>query len=278
MDAINSLKDILNERLFNCVQQFTDQNINEIRIRNGLPLVIICGGKTFTAETVAGSSDIQYVIEHAAKFSIHSHKEQICRGFIDYNGLRIGLCGTAVNDGDKLSSVIDISSLNVRVPSEIRGIFDEEPDLLLPPRNTLIISPPGCGKTTALRELIRLSSDLGYRTSVADERNEIAAKCGNVINFYLGRNTDVITNMPKTEAVSRLLRAMNPQIIALDELSGASEISTVKNAALSGVIIFATAHGKDSSDAAKLDLDFFERYISISVHNGKRVYRIDNKQ
>lgn len=272
MDDVESLRSVLNEKLFMGVRPYTGNGLNELRLRIGKPLIILCRNASYSAEVTVDSADIQYVIEHAAKCSLHSHREEICKGYIDYNGLRIGLCGTAIHKEGSLYTFSDISSLNIRVPSEVKGIFDLNTAKIIPPKNTIIISPPGYGKTTALRELIRVVSDKGCRVAVVDERNEIAAKNGAYTNFDIGINTDVLTDVAKTEAVSLLLRSMNPEIIAVDELSGQKDTDCLRSLRLNGVLVFATAHGSGKSDAIKKGLDFFERYIVIKKHDGVRKF------
>lgn len=262
----------MNERLYACVEPFLKRPVNEIRLRIGAPVCVVCGSTTYKTMVIAESEDINYIIEHASECSVHSHREQICRGFIDYNGLRIGICGTGIYKEGKLHSVEDISSLNIRVPAEVKGIFNSYTSYILPPKNTLIISPPGFGKTTALRELIRVVSDNGYRVALVDERNEIAAKYREFNSFDLGVNTDVMTNLSKSDAADIILRSMNPEIIAVDELSGHGDMEIMRNAALNGIVLFATAHGRGTDDIKKKGLDFFESYVVIQKADDRYLY------
>lgn len=254
------------------MKPYLNAPVNEVRLRIGAPVGIISGDTAYNTAVTVDSDDIQYVIEHAVRSSVHSHREQLCNGYIDYNGLRIGLCGTGIYKEGKLHSIADISSLNIRVPAERKGIFAGFEQYIFPLGNTLIISPPGGGKTTALRELVRTVSERGFRVSVVDERNEIAAKTGAVMGFELGKTTDVMTNLPKVHAIEMLLRSMNPEIIALDELSGQSDIEKIRSAVLNGIVIYATCHGTDTDDAKKKGLDFFERYLVIKKTDGRHVY------
>lgn len=251
---------------------FRDEQVNEIRIRAGMPVSAVCGSRTFESNVIADISDIEYILERASQYSLYSRRTQLCSGFIDFNGLRIGICGTAMMKEDALYSFSNICSLNIRIPREQKGILDDFSSHLSPPRSTLIVSPPGCGKTTALRELIRITSENGYRVSAADERNELAAKCGSAYNFDLGRNTDIMTDLSKLQSLGLLLRTMNPEIIAVDELGGHDEIELLRSASLNGVTVYATAHGRSRRDAEQKGLDFFEEYMVIKVCGGNRRY------
>lgn len=154
----------------------------------------------------------------------------------------MGLCGEAVIKDGKLSGFRRISSLSVRLAREKIGIAEETADRLLAGEHiasTLIVSPPGGGKTTFLRDLIRCISQKGHRVCVVDERQELWA--GGALE--LGPTTDVLTGVPKVQAIPLLIRAMNPQVLALDEISGEGELEVARYASFSGIALLATAHG-----------------------------------
>lgn len=142
-----------------------------------------------------------------------------------------------------------ISSLAIRIPHEIRGCGQAVIDRLAASSgNVLILSPPGYGKTTFLRECIRQMSDAGQRVSVADERGELAAVYRGIPQFDLGKSSDVMSDVPKAQAVMMLLRAMNPQVIAMDEISSPEDIGAAETASGCGVRIIATAHAAGRSE------------------------------
>lgn len=162
------------------------------------------------------------------------------------NGCRMGLCGEAVIRDGKFYGLKSISSVVIRFAREVKGVAQTAAQQLLAQGNipsVLLVSPPGCGKTTFLRDLIRVVSDRGYRIAVVDERREIAAVKNAIPQLDVGTNTDVLSGCGKVEGIPLLLRVMNPQVIAVDELSGEQEAELVEKAAESGVSIFATVHG-----------------------------------
>lgn len=157
-------------------------------------------------------------------------------------GCRLGLCGEAVTKDGKLSGLRQLSSMSLRLARQVIGIAQEAGDKLTAGtgvESALILSPPGGGKTTFLRDLIRCISQKGYRVSVVDERRELGAEG----NLDLGPTTDVLWGVPKSQAIPLLIRAMNPQVLAVDEICGEEELEEVLYASFSGVALLATAHG-----------------------------------
>ena len=163
----------------------------------------------------------------------------------------MGLCGDAVMRDGKLCGLRKVRSAVIRIARERRGIAEEAASRLTARgyvESALIVSPPGRGKTTFLRDLIRAVSQRGYRVSVADERRELAGDDGRSMD--LGPCTDVLTGCPKTQAMRLLLRVMNPQVMAVDELSGQEECRLVSEIAGCGVAVFATVHGDSPGSLA----------------------------
>jgi len=200
------------------------------------------------SESPVRHEELSAVLELATGGSVHSSAESIKNGFITVSGgHRIGLCGTAVVQNKEISFIKDISSVSVRIAKEFTGIAEKlATELNMDGKfgNTLIISPPGYGKTTMLRDLIRvLSRD--YRVAVADERGEIAAKYKGTPQFDIGKHTDVMEGVNKANAIMLVLRAMSPQIIAVDEITAQEDIQAIEAAANCGVGLLATAHGYD---------------------------------
>ncbi len=163
-------------------------------------------------------------------------------------GDRMGLCGEALIQEGRLCGLRHVNSMVIRFARQCQGVAAEAADRLLKEEavpSVLIVSPPGQGKTTFLRDLIRLVSQRGIRVSVADERRELSAAREGVPQLDLGPATDVLTGCPKAQAMGLLLRVMNPQVLAVDELAGPEELSAVGEASASGVAVFATAHGEN---------------------------------
>ena len=181
---------------------------------------------------------------------------------------------------DDILLAVRISKELIGIGRELTGSLFENGEFL----STLIISPPGGGKTTLLRDIIRLVSDRGKRVSVADERGEIAALKGGIPQFNIGRHTDVLEFCPRAQAVIFLLRAMNPQIIAMDEITGPEDFEALRSAVGCGVKLLATAHSASTGEMKKTALQrnafmwIFERIVVIDNNAGKRSYRIEHCQ
>ena len=152
-------------------------------------------------------------------------------------------------------------------------------------QSTLIISPPGGGKTTVLRDIIRGCSQMGKRIAVADERGEISAMRDGAPQMDLGPRTDVLAGCYKDQGVMMLLRAMNPEIIAMDEITAPADTRALESAANCGVNLLATAHGSGIEDLmAKplyrpmLEGGLFRRFVIISQNASGRVYAVLNQE
>lgn len=243
----------------------------EIRLRVGKPVGIVANGAEKHVPYIVKPSDITGTIEVATQGSLHTVLDSIKQGFITIRGgHRLGLCGTAVVQNGEVTLLRDISSINIRIAHEKRGVCESFADKLYDGQrlyNTLIISPPGMGKTTVLRDMIRYFSDKGLRVSVVDERGELAACHAGCPSLDVGKHTDILDGCPKHTAVFMLLRAMGPQVIAVDEIT--DDISPVLAAQSCGVSLLATAHG----DKPKYK-ELFERFVYIDMQSGQRRYTI----
>ena len=222
----------------------------EIHLRCGKPLTVSYGGDEYSLNTPAVTAgDISRVLEKATCASVHSAISTMRYGFIPYKGLRIGICGKANTKDGQLVGFFNYRSIDIRIPRSFSGDLSEIAEKLCEKefKNTLIVSPPGIGKTTALRELVRLISDRGQTTAVVDERDEIFPD----EEYDAGAHTDVLTGIGKKNAVMMLLRTMGPHVIALDEISRGEDIKAVEEIFGCGVGILATAHGRDREDMKK---------------------------
>lgn len=260
--------------------------IEELRLRAGRPP----GVKAALEERVLdleplSAETLRDILSRAARFSVHSYAESLRYGYITLaGGHRLGVCGTAVVENGEVSGIRNISSLNLRVARQIRDA-GEGLELVSDGRlhSTLLISPPGLGKTTLLRELIRRTSDAGWTVGVADERCEIAALSEGVPQFDVGRCTDVIEGCSKQQAALMLLKTMSPALIALDEITSPGDVQAVGLCAHCGVSVVASAHAKDLEDLRRralyrelLALHLFERVIIVSLDGEKRTYQVED--
>ena len=283
MNTYEKALGLLPRRLLTECSDIPSSEAEEFRLRAGRRATLLIGGtETPISSVPVDTSDIDSVIERATNASVHTAQSSIAKGFINCSGgIRIGLCGTGIIDKDKVTGMRGISSLAIRIPHEIRGCGQAAIDKVKADTvgSILILSPPGYGKTTFLRECIRQLSDSGKRVSVADERGELAAVHRGVPQFDLGKASDIMSGVPKAQAVMMLLRAMNPQIIAMDEVSSPEDVEAAETASGCGVRLIATAHAADKSELYRrpvykrlLELGVFKNTVVIENRCGKRSY------
>lgn len=259
------------------------ENAEEFRLRIGFePTALIDGVQVQLAGGVIDENDIAAVLEKATRASVHAFSQDIAKGFIGCRcGIRLGLCGAGVCSGGAVTALREISSVCIRIPHELHCALSEDILTLLHNKgaNILILSPPGGGKTTLLREFVRALSTGGVRVSVADERGEIAAVYAGRPQFDLGESCDVMTDVPKAQAVMMLLRSMSPQVIAMDEISSPDDINAALSAAGCGVRLIATIHAASVWDLSKrpvyrelIKSGVFTDAVTIHNENGRRSY------
>ncbi len=259
----------------------------EIRLCSGQTVTVVAGEWRELSVAVT-SRDLLQTLENISQGSLHTVLDSLRHGFLSLpGGHRLGICGSAVIKDGQVTLFRELSSLCIRIARERRGIAEQlVPELLLEGRlaHTLIISPPGVGKTTLLRDLIRLLSDGNahlppMRVSVADERGELAATYNGLAQLDVGRHTDVMTGVPKAEAAVMLLRGMSPQVLALDEITAPSDAEVLSSCIGCGVTILSTAHAAGVPDLLKRSvykglLGLFERVVIISGKGSSRRYEI----
>ena len=198
----------------------------------------------------------------------------------------MGLCGSAVVEDGEVRTLTAFSSLSIRIPREQIGVALPLLKQLTEdgrPCSTLILGPPGEGKTTLLRDLIRLFSDcIGLRVALADERGEIAAMYQGIPQLQVGRHTDVMDACPKALAIPALLRAMNPQVIAVDEVALPADVEAMERASHTGTALLATVHARTPDDllrrpllSSMMELGIFQRTVTIERAEGGRRYRVE---
>lgn len=265
--------------------------LEELRMRQGFPMTaLLPEGEAETDGPPVGERELRQVVENATQASAHTVLDRVRQGFVTLRGgHRMGLCGTAVRREGQTFTLRELSSLSIRVARPVTG----QANALLPPLmedgvflSTLILAPPGAGKTTLLRELVRGLSDGDagppQRVGVADERGEIAALWQGRPQLNVGRHTDVMDGCPKAEGLSILIRGMNPQVAAVDEITDPADVGAVIGAAGCGVALLATAHGRDREDLrrrpvyrALLKAGVFRRLVVIERRGGRRVIRTE---
>ncbi|MFI3175189.1 MAG: stage III sporulation protein AA [Bacillota bacterium] len=227
--------------------------VQEIRLRIGRPIVLrTSSGKKILRGTSVERETLEEIVQRLGGYSLYAFEESLGQGFLTIEGgHRVGFCGKAVIIQGKLQTLRRISSLNLRIAHEVVGcaepfmpyLFNEEKQLC----HVFLVSPPGCGKTTFLRDFIRLLSGeaYGYSVGVVDERSEIAAMHMGEPQMDLGVMSDVQEDCPKALGMVFLLRSMSPEVIAVDELGKKEDFLAVEDVLHSGVKLFATLHGEN---------------------------------
>ena len=235
--------------------------LQEIRMRTDRPIILRLREKDFILQYNILQSEILQIVERLCENSIYAYKNQICEGFITVKGgHRVGLTGSCVIENGKIVNVKYISSLNFRIAREVlncstrilREIIDIENKSIY---NTILVAPPGRGKTTILRDVIRRLSNgrdeinfKGKTCGVVDERGEIAAMYKGVPKNDVGIRTDIIENVTKNQGIHMLVRTMAPEIIACDEIGSSDDVDAIHYALYSGVKGIFTMHGKNIED------------------------------
>ena len=236
-----------------------EEELREIRLRTGRGLLfetakgeclLTRDGHVTVSERTAyrvTENDIKTALELLTGYSAYAFEEELRQGYFTVEGgHRIGVAGHTVTERGKVLRMSYISFLNFRVAHECIGCSEELFRRLYGDRryyHTLLFAPAGCGKTTCLRDLVRLISQAGLRVGVADERSELAACYHGVPQHDLGMRTDVMDGCPKAEAMGMLLRSMTPQVLAADEIGMEEDVYAIRAAAGSGCKVVASAHG-----------------------------------
>lgn len=265
----------------------------ELRLRCGQSVSVVCPEGEFPLpgceEQLVKPADLAQVLEIATCASAHSALERVRNGFVTVRGgHRLGLCGSAVVKDGVVLNLRQLSSLSIRVARAVTGaaapIWDELSQGGVP-QSTLILSPPGGGKTTLLRDLVRMISGgeraRALRVGIADERGELAAMYEGIPQLDVGSHTDVMDGCPKDLGLLMLLRGMNPQVLCADEITAPADCAALEMAANCGVILLATAHAERPSDLRVrplyrrlLEQNIFTRIVTIEHRNGVRRYRV----
>lgn len=252
----------LSDRLYKTVYKLPNElkaSVQEIRIRAEKPLVLSMGRKTMFVDkafelsdsiensVTASFDDIVASFQNVCCYSVYSHQNEIKNGFVTMgSGHRVGICGTAVTSHGEISSVRDISSLNIRIAREIPDAAEE---LLQRVGSVegglLIVGMPCSGKTTILRDLARrISLGIGcriMRTSVVDERSELSGTYAGIARNDLGLS-DILNGYSKHEGIMQALRTLSPEAIICDEIGASADMRAIEQGINAGVSIVATIH------------------------------------
>lgn len=258
----------------------------EFRLRAGRALSVLLPEGEVPLEPVVETEELETLCDLATEFSRYAAAETLREGYLHVRGgFRVGMCGTAVMKEGVSAGLKHFSSAVIRIAREKKGIAAGlAPQLLRDGQfqNTLILSPPGGGKTTLLRDLVRELSERGQRISLIDERGEVAVVYQGEAQMDVGPRTDVLDGCPKALGLPMVLRCMNPQIIAVDEITLQEDIRAMALAAGCGVGLLATIHAGGMEELAKrplyrqlLEEGIFRLAVQIRRSGGERIYEVE---
>ncbi|HZK18834.1 MAG TPA: stage III sporulation protein AA, partial [Clostridia bacterium] len=274
--------------------------IVEIRLRQNQPLILGMsntemflkhkGGVAENCEEgyIIGTEDIEQLTHLISRSSIYALEEELRNGFLTLpGGHRVGITGKVLLDKGRVKTIRYFSGFNIRVSHEIKGAADGVLRCLVKGKgegiyHTILVSPPRCGKTTLLRDIIRRLSEgvqelniAGLNVGVVDERSEIAGCYKGIPQRDLGPRADVIDGCNKAEGVMMLLRSMSPDVIAVDEIGREEDMKAIGEVLNAGVTVLATAHGSGLNDIKKrpalkylVDLKVIQRFVILGHSRG----------
>ncbi len=278
--------------------------LQEIRLRVNSPLMLIYSNKEYfiskdhriTSDKnnayIVSLNEVRETMEYISNYSLYAFEDEIRQGFITIQGgHRVGIAGKTIIEAERIKNIKHISFINIRLSHQIKGCGDKVMPYIINDNtiyHTLIISPPRCGKTTLLRDVIRqlsngVSSMPGLNVGVVDERSEIGACYMGIPQNELGIRTDILDCCPKVEGMMMLIRSMSPSIIAVDEVGSRDDIEAIEYVMNCGCKLIATVHGSSIDDIKNKPIlgkmvreKIFERYIILNnkgrVGNLQEIY------
>lgn len=269
----NTLREVLAE------MKTDAEHLQEIRIRAERPVFVLCGNRESVSRRIVRSEQVREILAYLSNYSLYAYEDEIRQGFLSLpGGHRVGLAGRTVLEKEHIKTMTEISSLNIRFAHEIKGCADTCFPYLWEGRklmHTLIVSAPGIGKTTLLRDCIRQISNgssfhRGMTVGVVDERSEIAGSFRGVPGNDVGVRTDVLDGCPKAEGMMMLIRSMAPEVIAVDEIGSRDDLHALMTAMNCGCVLLATVHGSCVEELKKkpvlkemMEMRLFERYVVL---------------
>ncbi len=294
---ISYLSPVIKDMLAGLKEEYLSK-LEEIRLRCGQPLLLKIGDKDYTVDNqgrvmenfdegyrVSGE-DIYRTIASISDNSLYAFEEEIKRGFITIpGGNRVGLAGQVIMQGNEIKTIKDFSSVCFRIAREIKNCAQPLMSHICPysngmVMNTMVISPPRCGKTTVLRDIARILSSGSYMSSprnvvVVDERSELAGSYRGVPQLDVGPRTDVLDACPKAQGIVMAVRSLSPQIIITDEIGRREDVEAIQECVNAGVSVITSIHAGNLEEVKKrpvikdlLALEAFKVGVVLSRRNG----------
>ena len=253
--------------------------VEEVRLRCGRNIRLKSHFFEKAIAHIITSEELRSTLNSLIKYSFYAYEQDLANGFVTIEGgHRVGVCGKVVIKDGRPALIKEISSLNIRFAKEIKGCADKLTSEVLDDNgkviNTLIVSPPGCGKTTMIRDLTRNISNRRLQVAVCDERSEIAGMyCGRT-SFDLGSRTDVLDGCDKAYGIPMLIRSMAPDVIVTDEIGQTEDIRAVQQCLSTGVGLITTIHGSNldeiesSAIGSLIREKVFKRIVFLTKEGG----------
>ena len=269
-----SLLDNLPPCLTDILQDISFLDLREIRLRSGKPIMLYYGEEVKILSNIFSPGDISDIFGWICKNSIYAYLNEICSGFITLSGgHRVGISGECVVSGNEITNVTNLCGINIRIAREFKGCGAA----LMPHikngltiKNTIIVAPPACGKTTMLRDIARIISQK-HKVAIIDERSELGALYLGEPQFDIGPQTDVISKAPKTLGMAMALRALSPDVIITDEVGTKEDIDAMEQVIGAGCKIITSIHGYSVESIKKTKgglLSLFDTAITLKKENG----------
>ena len=277
--------------------------LQEIRLRTNKPLIIRIDNQEYFLQDgnlysdkdkayIVAEKDIKDVIEFISNYSLYAFEDELRSGYITVDGgHRVGIAGKVIVEDNKVKTMKNITCINIRISHEIKGCANKVIPYILQENkiyHTMIISPPRCGKTTLLRDIVRqlsngVNNNRGITVGVVDERSEIGGCYRGIPQNDIGIRTDILDGCPKTEGMLMLIRSMSPQVIVVDEIGSSDDIEAIDFVINAGCKIICTVHGTSLMEIRNkpilqelINKNTFERFIVLENKNGigdvKKIY------
>ena len=262
------------------------EKIQEIRLKVNKPMILQIGSAEVITDYFISCDDIKTILKKMSNYSIYSIEAELKQVYITIKGgHRVGICGNCIIENNVVKTIKNVSSVNIRVCKEVIGCSNKIMPIIVQGKfvlNTIIISPPKCGKTTLIRDITRnLSNGMknpeitGKKICVIDERSEICASSDGIPQLDVGLRTDVLDNCPKSQGIMMAIRSMSPDIIVCDEIGTYDDVKSILAALNCGINLITTIHGFGIEDLKNrdvfkdiLDNHIFQRAIVLSGKHG----------